>query len=145
MHWRLAGWIGFLSDRQGLWEVDTICRRYSVGSPSQYIGFDRIFSDNICYDVDAVVAHFGIQTENRMQEQRKKSSGKWELKYKTMPEVLGIREDEWRGGFDQQELVAAGAEYRQAVVEAAKRGEEVPDIDEWMAQRELAESSDDDD
>lgn len=137
-----AGWSDFLSDRQLLYEIDLVCKRYTVGSPTQYLEFDRIFSANICYDIDVTIAQFGIQTENRMQEQKKTGKGKWEQKYKTMAEVLGITDDEWRGGFDQQELVSAGSDYRQAVVEAARRGEEIPDIDEWLANREPDYSDD---
>lgn len=120
-----------------------ICDRFSVGSPTQYLGFDRLFSESICYDLDTVIVQFGIQTENRMQAQEKGGGGKWRMKYKTMAEVLGITEEEWRGGFDQQELMETGLDFRNAMREAAKRGE-VLDVDAWLAQQEQANADDDD-
>lgn len=127
-----------------LWEVDVVCQRYGI-LPSKLLGFDLIFSDSICFDVDVTVAKFGQQTDSRMAAEKKKGKYGREKKHKTMSEVLGLSEDEWRGGFDQQELEDAGEMYLAAVKQAQREGKPVPDIDEWMATYDPhAENADDD-
>lgn len=114
-----------------LYEVDLVCRRYSL-RPTTVLGFDRIFSDSVCFDLDVVVAQFGIQTDNRMQAEEKRG-GKWQKKYGTMAEVLGITQDEWSGGLDQQTLEDSSEAYIRAAREAMRKGETMPDVDTWLA------------
>ena len=113
-----------------------VCQRYGM-MPSVRIGFDKEFSDNICFDVDTTVAQFGLWVESRMQAEEK-SNGKWKKKYPTMAEVLGISEDEEFGGLDRQELKETSGDFKTAFIEAAKRGE-VLDIDEWLKQQDAAD------
>lgn len=59
-----------------------------------------------------------------------------------MSEVLGIDEVERLGGFDEQELRTTSWGYKEAVIEAAKKGEPIPDIEEWLAAQDGEEVED---
>ena len=145
-NWPDAGWSDFLSDRWLLYHLDTICSRYpGAGTPTRYTGLDRIFSDSVCFEIDLGIAEFGRWVESRKEATRREGK-KIKPLYDNMNDVLGVTEEERRGGFDPQELRSTGWDYKEAVIEAAKKGLPPPDINEWMAggYEEVEDSSDDD-
>jgi hypothetical protein len=134
-NWPHAGWSDFLSDRLLLYEIDCLCHRYAgAGTPTQYLGLNRIFSDSVCAEVDKGIAQFGLWVEGRIQHRKKVGKHKWEAAHKTLGEALGIVEEARRGGWHSgAELRDVSLDYRNAVFEAKKKGLPPPDIADWLA------------
>jgi hypothetical protein len=142
-NWRLAAWSRFLSNRILLYEVIELCATFpGAGTPTQYLGLNRVFSDWVCAEVDKGLAQWRIWYQGRMQQMQKSGRHSWRPKYKTLNELLGITEEVRRGGFTGKDLTDVSALYKRAVVEAAKQGEPPPDAEEWFAKYESGEPID---
>ena len=139
--WPNAGWSDFLSDRYFLYQICEMCHTFpGAGTPTQYLGFGRYFSDRVCAEIDIGLAQFRGWYTSRMEQRRKVGKHKWEPTYKNLDEVLGVTEALRRGGWDGKELTDVSQDYRQAVIAATKKGLPPPDITVWMANRDAGAS-----
>jgi hypothetical protein len=135
-NWLHAGWSGFLSDRVALYELCELCHEFpGAGTPTQYTGLNRRFSDSVCAEIDKGLAQYRIWYTGRMKQQQKVGKHRYKPAFQTLDDVLGVTEALRRGGWDGQELTDVSGDYKQAVIEAAKKGLPAPDINMWMAAR----------
>jgi hypothetical protein len=110
-------------------------------SPSKRLGFDAVYSDLVCWKIDAGLAQFKIWYDARMQARRKVGKYGQEAKYKTLKAVLGVYDEMQHGGFkNSAELSEVSEDYLQAVIAASKEGKSAPDIVSWMNQRMNADA-----
>lgn len=105
-------------------------------SPSVRLGFDKEFSELVCWKIDAGLAQFKLWYDSRMQARRKVGKYGQEAKYKTLTAVLGVYDEMQNGGFkNRAELSEVSEDYLQAVIAAHKEGKPRPDIVSWMSQK----------
>lgn len=111
-----------------LYEVDRVCRRYpGAGTPTQYLGLDRYFSDSVCTVVDFGIAEFGEWVDGRSQQRQKVGrKGKTKPVYDTLADVLGITEAQARAGKSGKEFSQLAGGYLQATIAARKDGAQGP-------------------
>lgn len=107
-----------------------MCRRYGQ-VPSRYLGFDAIFGDWICAEVDKHVARFGEWAEHRIAE-RKRTGKTWGPRYTTLGEALGIDEEARTGGRTGAERKAVAQAYNDACLAAQQAGDPMPDIVQFL-------------
>lgn len=136
MLWPLDGWRSFLADRMLLYEICEVCRVFpGAGTPTQYIGLDRDFSEHVCVEIDKGLAQYVRFYDARFEAQEKSGKYKMRQKYRTLGAVLGIDEEIRRGGMDGGELKDRSKSYLDAVIAARAAGKAPPPITEWMAQQ----------
>lgn len=135
MRWQPAALRGFLSNRILLYELCELCANFpGAGTPTQYTGLNRVFSDWICAEIDKGLSLYRNWYTSRAHEMEKRGKHSYRPKYRTLDELLGITEALRRGGFATgAEITSVSDEYRQAVIAAHKRGEAPPDVTEWLA------------
>lgn len=136
--WPLTGLKGFLADRLLLYELCELCHQFpGAGTPSQYLGLNRHFSPWVCAEIDKGLAQFRIWYMGRMEKQVKAGKHKLRPAYKTIAEVIGIVEDQRRGGWGSGAKIASkGEEYKEAVLQAVRDGKPIPDVQEWLLEQE---------
>jgi len=144
-NWRLASWRSFLSDRIALYEVCEAIRVWpGLISPSHFLKFDQRYSDVICAEIDKGLAQYVNWYESRREERRKAGKHKWENKYKTLNDLLGVTEELRRGGWvNGSELTEVSYDYKEAVIQAMKEGKPMPDVTEWLAAQNGDDQDDD--
>jgi hypothetical protein len=121
-NWLHAGWNRFLKDRALLYDLDRVCRRYpGAGTPTQFLGLDRQFSDAVCAVVDMGIAQYGEWVDDR-REQTVKVGKSLRKRYDRMADLLGITEEQNRGGMDGADLTAASKDYALALAKARATG-----------------------
>lgn len=131
--WLRAGSSAFLRDRMLLYEVDAVCRRYpGAGTPTTWLGLNNYFSDSVCAMVDIGIASYGEWVDLRKKARRKSGKNKIEPLYKTLGELLGVDEEERRGGLSGGDLRQQSRSYLDAVIQANLRGEPPPPPDEFL-------------
>lgn len=106
-----------------------------MGSPSHAAGLHKQFSPWVCLEIDKGLAQYVRWYEARFEATRKAGKHKIEQRFKTLSAVLGMEEEQRRGGFTGEQLTDLTTEYRQAVIQAMRAGEPMPDIQEWMAKK----------
>jgi hypothetical protein len=136
-----------LSNRILLYEVIETCHAFpGAGTPTQFLGLDRVFSDWVCAEIDKGLAQWRLWYQGRMHEMEKSGKHSWRPKYQTLDALLGITEAERRGGFATGgELTDVSTAYKNAVIEAAKKGLPPPDAAQWYAEFQATGVDDEDD
>jgi hypothetical protein len=142
-NWRSADCNHFLTDRVYLYEVCEACRVFpGLVSPSHFMKIDQSFSDAVCAEIDKGLAQYVRWYESRGEQQRKVGKHRYEAKYKTLNELLGVTEDLRRGGWNNgREPTEVSSDYKDACIAAAVAGKPLPDVTEWLA----TQMEDDDD
>lgn len=110
-----------------------------AGTPTQYTGLVNVFSDWICAEIDKGLAQYRRWYLARFEAQQKVGKHRYESKYKTLNDALGVTEEIRRGGFQSgAALIDTGGDFRQAFIEAAKQGKRL-DVMEWTRAQQDAE------
>jgi hypothetical protein len=113
-----------------------VCRVFpGAGTPSQYLGLNEQFSDWICAEIDKGLAQYVRWYDARFEAQEKSGKHKYRQKYRTLGAVLGIEEEERRGGMTGGELTDYSKGYLHAMIEARAKGLPVPDINTWIQEQ----------
>jgi hypothetical protein len=128
-------WKTFLSDRIQLYEICETVRVFpGLISPSHFYKLDERFSDAVCAEIDKGLAQYVLWYEGRRDERRKAGKNRWESKYKDLKDLLGVTEEERRGGWtDGDALTSTSKSYLEAFTQAVAEGRPVPDVAEWLA------------
>jgi hypothetical protein len=142
--WLNAGWKGFLANRLFLYELCELCavNPTAYPSPTAAVGLDQLFSDWVCFHIDLGLAQWRLWYTARMHATKRKGKYGTEAKYSTLDEVLGIdvaRSMGWlQESVDEEQ---ASEEYKAAILAAAREGKPLPDIVEFMDEREWAQET----
>lgn len=133
-NWPSAGWKHFLSDRLYLYEVCETCRVFpGLVSPTHFMKMDQVFSDAVCAEVDKGLAQYVRWYEARAEEQQKVGKHKYKRRFDTLGELLGIEEEQRRGGWTNgAQLTEVSKAYRDACIAATIAGQPMPNVVEWM-------------
>jgi hypothetical protein len=145
--WPSADWSRFLSVSVYLYEVCEACRVFpGLVSPSHFMKIDLIFSDAVCAEIDKGLAQYVRWYEARSEQQQKVGKHKFKNKYETLNDLLGVTEEQRRGGWtDGSKLTEVSGSYKDACIAAAVAGKPMPDVTEWLAKQRAEQESDEDD
>jgi hypothetical protein len=139
--WRNADWKDFLANRMFLYELCELCavNPTAYPSPTMAVGLDRHFSDWVCFEIDKGLAQWRLWYTARMHAMKRKGKYGTEPKYDSMDDILGITAARQMGWLpESQDEDRASEDYKAAILAAAREGKELPDIVEFMEEREWA-------
>lgn len=137
-NWLHAGWKDFLSNRYLLYQICELCAGFpAAGTPTQAVGLTRYFSDWICFEIDIGLALWRKWYIARAEERTKVGKYSTKAKYDSMDDILGVtyaREMGWIPGEEGDAEVSEA--YKQAALEAIRAGKSIPDIVQFVDERE---------
>ena len=140
--WLNAGWKGFLANRLFLYELLEMCALFpnEYPSPTAAVGLNRIFSDWVCFHIDMGLAQWRLWYTARMHATVRAGKYGTKAKYDSMDDVLGITAARQMGWLPESaDENEATEEYKAAILAAAREGRALPDIVEFMEEREWAQ------
>jgi hypothetical protein len=134
MCWPSAAFNPFLSDRVALYEMCEAVRAFpGLVSVTHYWKIDQVYSDSVCAEIEKGLAQYVRWYEARSEQQRKIGKHRYESKYKTLNELLGVTEELRRGGWNSgRELTEVSSDYKDACIAAAMAGLPMPDVNDWL-------------